>query len=133
MIIEQSVHINASPEKVWRVFIEPEVTRQMGGEYVSDWKTDSFIGWKGKNGALYTHGKILDIRPEELLKHQLFDGKEAKTVLSVITYTFENNEGNTVLRGTEELSKPLDESERQGVLSAWESALNAVKRIAETL
>ncbi|NRF37228.1 SRPBCC domain-containing protein [Pedobacter foliorum] len=133
MIIEQSVYINASPEKVWRVFIEPEITRQMGGEYVSDWKADSFIGWKGNNGALYTHGKILDIRTEELLKHQLFDGKEAKAVLSIITYTLENNEGNTVLKGVEELSKPLGENERRGVVSAWESALNAVKRIAENL
>nr|WP_157247183.1 SRPBCC domain-containing protein [Pedobacter panaciterrae] len=133
MIIEHSVLINASPENVWQVFTVPEITRQMGGEYVSDWKTDAFIGWKGKNGVLYTHGKILDIRPGELLKHQLYEGKEAKAVLSVITYTLEKNGGNTVLRGVEELSKSVDENERQGIVSAWDSALNAVKKIAEAL
>jgi uncharacterized protein YndB with AHSA1/START domain len=35
MIIHKVIEINAPLENVWRVFADPAVSRQMGGEYVS--------------------------------------------------------------------------------------------------
>src|ERR1700749_1974679 len=77
--INKSIKINATPANVWRVFTEPAVTRQMGGEYVS--------GWKGANGTMLTNGTILQIEPKHLLKHDLFDAGNKTLVTSVITYT----------------------------------------------
>lgn len=48
-IVEKTIVINATPENVWRVFTDPSITQQMGGEYMSDWKVGSTLGWKGPN------------------------------------------------------------------------------------
>src|ERR1700749_3387673 len=85
--INKSIKINATPANVWRVFTEPAVTRQMGGEYVSGWKAGSSFGWKGANGTMLTNGTILQIEPKHLLKHDLFDAGNKTLVTSVITYT----------------------------------------------
>jgi len=45
-IIEKTIAINASPAKVWSVFRDPKVTKEMGGHYVSDWKVGSTFSWK---------------------------------------------------------------------------------------
>jgi len=42
--IEDSIEISAPVSKVRRVFTDPVLTRQMGGEYVSDWKVGSPFG-----------------------------------------------------------------------------------------
>src|SRR5688572_13701194 len=85
-IIEKTIEINAAPAKVWRVFTDPAVTKQMGGEYVTDWKAGSTFGWKGRDGKMHTSGIILDLEPEKLLKHNLSDMNDPGTLLSTITY-----------------------------------------------
>jgi hypothetical protein len=49
-VIKQNITIHAPASKVWAMFNDPVLTRQMGGEYVSDWKEGSSLGWKGLNG-----------------------------------------------------------------------------------
>jgi hypothetical protein len=44
LFVEKSIEINAPASKVWRIFTDPVLTRQMGGEYVSDWKAGSSFG-----------------------------------------------------------------------------------------
>ena len=132
-IIEKSIAINASPKSVWRVFTEPEITRQMGGEYVSDWKVGSDFGWKGPDGTMYTHGKILQVDPGKLLQHELFDGKDKKTLLSVITYRFEEDGDKTVINAAEELNYTMPEQDLEGAKEGWDYALQAVKGLAEKL
>src|SRR5687768_13920664 len=86
--VEKSIEINAPVSKVWRVFTDPVLTRQMGGEYVSDWKVGSSLRWKGPDGRMLTNGTILNIEPEKLLQHNLFssDASSAGEITSVITY-----------------------------------------------
>ena len=130
-LIETSVKINASPGKVWRVFSDPSLTAQMGGEYVTDWTVGSAFGWKGKDGKIYTNGTILEIETEKLLKHNLFSSENQLSVISVITYTFEYENGHTTLFAREELFKNLSVKEYRDAVEGWNSALLAVKEIGE--
>ena len=133
MVLEYSININASAAKVWSVFTDAEITRRMGGEYISEWQPGSFFGWRGKEGILYTHGKILEIEKERLLKHQLFDGPEQTKLSSIITYILEYTGKHTLLLAKEEIMYPLDKASIEGLNSGWNSGLNAVKEIAESL
>jgi uncharacterized protein YndB with AHSA1/START domain len=127
--VESSIEINAPVSKVWRVFTDPILTREMGGEYVSDWKVGSSFGWQGPDGQMLTNGSIVNIEPEKLLQHNLFgpDG----SALSVITYEFSGQNGHTTIRAREDFSHPVDDEAYFDAIAGWEAALHAVKEIAE--
>lgn len=129
-IIQKAIEINAAVDKVWRVFTDPAITRQMGGEYVTDWKVGSSFGWIGKDGNVYTHGAILQLEKESLLKHNLFDA--AQKVLSVITYGFIDKNGQTTLLAQEELNA-VTEEQFEEAMEGWDAALTLVKKTAEKL
>lgn len=131
--ISKEIEINTTADKVWHVFINPAVTRLMGGEYVSDWKVGGPIGWKGKDGAMYTNGSILQVEPGKVLKHDLqaLDGE--RRLLSVITYRFLESEGATKVQATEELNYTADREQLEDMADGWEFALAALKDIAEGL
>ena len=93
LFVESSVEINAPASKAWQVFTDPALTRQMGGEYVSDWKVGSSFGWKGPDGRMVTNGTILKIEPEKLLQHNLLNS--VGSINSVITYNFSERNGVT--------------------------------------
>ncbi|HTF21069.1 MAG TPA: SRPBCC domain-containing protein [Chryseolinea sp.] len=132
-VISKEIEIRATADKVWHVFINPAVTRQMGGEYVSDWKVGGPIGWKGKDGAMYTNGSILEIEPARLLKHDLKELENPNTLLSVITYRFTESNGSTLVSASEELNYPADESQLEDIADGWDFALSAIKDISEGL
>ncbi|SIN97123.1 SRPBCC family protein [Chitinophaga niabensis] len=128
MQIEKSILINATPAKVWEVFTNPEVTRKMGGEYISDWKAGSSFGWKGADGKMYTQGVILQIIPNQLLQHHLFRPEDGHSILSTITYEFLDQQGSTLLLAKED---PVESYEDAS--AGWDAALQAVKELAEGL
>jgi uncharacterized protein YndB with AHSA1/START domain len=127
--VEKSVEINAPVSKVWRVFVDPALTRQMGGEYVSDWNAGSSFGWKGLDGKMVTDGTIMKITPEKLLQHTLLDSIGSTN--SVITYEFDENDGRTTLHAREDFTNPIPDSEHADAADGWDAALRAVKDIAE--
>lgn len=131
--IEKVIDINAPVSKVWRVFTDPFLSRQLGGEYVSEWKVGSSFSWKGLDGQQLTNGSIVTIEPEKLLQHRLLSSDEtsAESEISVITYKFEEANGRTTLRAREDFSHPVSDEEFDGVAEGWESALQSVKEIAE--
>ena len=131
-IIEAAIDINTSADKVWRVFTDPSVSRQMGGAYITDWQKGSTISWQGLDGTLYTNGTILDIRPGKLLQHNLY-GTDGLSVLSVITYTFETHKAHTTLSAREVLSKAVPTEEYVNMLEGWHTALELLKSLAEKL
>jgi uncharacterized protein YndB with AHSA1/START domain len=127
--VESSVAIHAPVSKVWRVFTDPILTREMGGEYASDWKVGSSFGWKSSEGQMLTNGSILKLESEKLLQHNLFntDG----SVLSVITYEFSEANGVTTIHAREDFSEPIDDAAQVDALAGWDAALHAVREIAE--
>jgi uncharacterized protein YndB with AHSA1/START domain len=132
-IIEKAIAIKASPQKVWQVFTEPAVTRHMGGEYISDWKVGSMFGWKGQDGNLYTSGTILQLEAGKLLKHTLCDLNDKNVLISTITYTFRKTGEGTTLFAREELNHAITQKQLNEVSEGWDTALKAVKEIAEKI
>ena len=132
-VVKKTIAIRSSPASVWRVFTDPAVTRQMGGEYLSEWTNGSSIEWKGLDGNMYTSGTILHIIPEQVLSYRLYDLKDKNILLSVITYHFENNDGSTLLHASEELNYPITDEQYNDISTGWDYALNLVKESAEKL
>ena len=132
-VVRKTIEINASTKKVWSVFTNPDLTRKMGGEYVSEWKVGSSFGWKGKNSSLYTNGIILELEPGKLLKHSLLDLKDKNTLLSVITYEFVKNGAGTILSATEEINYKMTDHQFQEASEGWDAALQLVKYVAEQI
>lgn len=131
--IEKTIEIQAGPGKVWRVFTDPVISRQIGGEYVTDWKVGSSFSWKGLDGTILTNGEIILIEPEKRLKYKQFDLNDTSRLLAVITYKLTPNAANTILSATEELNYEMPEDELQEASNGWDFALNAVKETAEKL
>jgi uncharacterized protein YndB with AHSA1/START domain len=131
--IQKSIEINASPDKVWRVFADPEITKEMGGKYATDWKEGNSIGWQGLDGTMITNGTILEVEPGKLLKHNLFSPDYKGIVTSVITYQLHENNGQTTLFAVEELTDDITDAEYNAASAGWDAALVLVKKIAEQL
>ncbi|MBN8857059.1 MAG: SRPBCC domain-containing protein [Sphingobacteriales bacterium] len=131
-IIETAIEINAPLNKVWSVFTDPEITKQMGGYYDTDWKIGHSFGFKKADGNILTNGTLLDFQPERLIRHSLFE-PNTETIMAVLTYEFLEKDGVTLLMGKEELTHPLDKATFDDASAGWVSALDSVKRIAEAL
>lgn len=129
-ILEATIEISAPLNHVWRVFTEPDITKQMGGYYDTDWKIGSSFGFKNVNGNRLTNGTLLGFQPGLLIKHNLFE-PDGETIMAVITYEFQERGGVTLLTGKEELTQTLDKVAFDDALAGWKSALNAVKQLAE--
>ena len=131
-IIEATIEINAPLHKVWSVFTNPDITKQMGGYYDTDWKVGSSFGFKKADGNRLTNGTLLDFQPKHLIKHNLFE-PNGETIMAVISYEFQEKDGVTLLTGKEELTQPLNKTAFEDASAGWTSALNFVKQIAEAL
>ena len=131
--IQKSISINATPHQVWRVFTDPVITRQMGGQFVTNWKVNESLGWKAEDGKMYTHGIILELIPGQRLKHSLYDIKTKTRITSIITYTFEEKETFTILHAEEELTFDMREDQFEEALEGWDMALDTVKELAEKI
>ena len=119
--VQRSIQINATASKVWQVFTDPVITRQMGGEYVSD--------WKASDGKMLTHGTILQIEPEKLLKHNLVNPDDL--VISEITYDLRQQNGRTILHARENFANPINDKEYVDAVDGWDAALVALKELAQ--
>lgn len=130
-VIEKTIEINAPLNNVWRVFTDPDVTQQMGGYYDTDWKVGSPFGFRKTDGSRLTNGVLLSFQPQRLIKHSLFE-PDGETVMAIITYEFWEKDGYAQLTGKEEMIQSLDKSAFDDVTEGWESALKAVKELAES-
>lgn len=128
-LLEKSIEVNAPVSRVWRVFTDPVLTKQMGGEYISEWKVGSAFGWRGLDGKMLTRGKILKIELEKLLQHTLLNSGGATN--SVITYEMDEKDGVTVLRAREDFTNPIANDEYTDAAEGWDAALQALKDTAE--
>jgi uncharacterized protein YndB with AHSA1/START domain len=127
--VDKLIEINAPVSLVWRVFTDPGVTRQMGGDYVSTWDVGSSFGWKALDGSMLTQGVIMKIEPEKLLQHTLLNSVGATN--SVITYELSEKDSMTRLHAREDFPSPISDDDYQDAAEGWDAALLALKDIAE--
>lgn len=132
-IIRKSIRIVATPDKIWSIFTVPEVTKQMGGEYLSGWKPGNAINWRSANGSILTHGTILEIQDQRLLRHNLADLNDHNKILSEISYELLTDGNETLLNAEEKLMYETTDEQYADTSAGWDAALNALKNIAERL
>ena len=103
----------------------------MGGEYVSDWRVGSSLQWRGSGGQVITKGVIIEIEPENVLRHSLFSSPDSQSVMATLTYQLDEKDGCTTVRVREDFANPLTDQEYAESVEGWNAALAAVKGIAE--
>ncbi|MES2328745.1 MAG: SRPBCC family protein [Bacteroidota bacterium] len=130
-IVIKEILINAPASKVWGMFVNPVFTRQMGGQYISDWQVGSSFRWQALNGTLLTNGIILDIEAEKFLQHSLYYPEELDEVMARITYTLDEQDGKTILHITEEFTDPITERDYEDSIEGWDAALTMIKQLME--
>lgn len=133
LFIEKSIEIAVPAIDVWQAFVDPALSRKMGGEYVSEWEVGSPIAWKGLDGKMLTNGKILKIEPGKVLKHNLLKDVEGiPTLASVITYEFRGRQdGKTTLLARESFAEAQDAKAFADAATGWDAALTKLKEVAE--
>ena len=134
LFIEKQIEIDVPAIDVWQTFVDPALSRKMGGEYVSEWEVGSPIGWKDLEGKMLTSGKILKIEAGKLLKHNLFrDVEGIPTLSSVITYELRGRQdGKTTLSARESFAEAQPDKAFADASAGWDAALAKLKAAAES-
>jgi len=131
MTIKQTIRIKAPAAKVWGMFNDPQFTRRMGGEYISDWKAGSSLQWMGLNGQMLTNGIILNVEKERRLQHSLFYPGKDDQVMAIIIYELSEQDGQTEVTIQEDFADPITEEEKADAVNGWKAALTMVKNLFE--
>ncbi len=146
LLIKNSITINAHPEKVWNVLVDPKQTKKymFGCETISDWKVGSSLLWRVEyegNELIAVKGVILALEPNKLLSYTVFDPNN-KTMDDVVenyltvTYELEAVGDKTVFNVTQGDYNKVAEGERRYKESynngeGWNPIMIEIKKLAE--
>ncbi|MBA2423596.1 MAG: SRPBCC domain-containing protein [Chitinophagales bacterium] len=145
LIIKNSIHIYASPSKVWDALINPEQTKKymFGCEAVSDWNIGSPLLWKGNHEGkemVFVKGNIVAIQPEKFLAYTTIDPNN-KTIEDIpenylkVTYELREENGQTILTATQGDYSTVGDGEnryRHTVEGGgWQPILEEIKKLVE--
>jgi uncharacterized protein YndB with AHSA1/START domain len=132
------VEIEASPERVWQVLLDPVATKEFmfGSEVETDWQVGSPITWTGEyEGKAYQDkGQVLAVEPGRRLQVTHYSPMSGQPDVpeNYHTLTYELSGGN----GTTQLSLSQDnnasEEEAEHSRGMWEMLVQGVKKVAES-
>ena len=133
-----TIKINASAQSVWDAITKPELVKrwQYGSDILTTWEIGSDIKfrteWKGK--VFEQWGKVLEIRPNELVKYSLFaprpDLEDKPENYFIMSYALTQQDGQTKLVIIQEDNRPnAVQDEPQGEENP---VLKSLKELAET-
>ncbi|MEO5907585.1 MAG: SRPBCC family protein [Ginsengibacter sp.] len=133
-----TITLDASIQKVWDTLTKPELVKlwQYGSELITNWNVGSDIRfrteWDGK--VFEQWGKILDIRPNQLIKYSLFSPRPGLQDRSenyfIMTYILTDENGRTKLEILQEDNRPdAIQEEPQGEENP---ILKSLKNVVET-
>ncbi len=133
-----TITLNASVKKVWDTLTKPELVKlwQYGSDLITNWDVGSDINfrteWEGK--VFEQWGKILEIRPNELIKYSLFaprpDLEDKPENHFVMSYILTDENGRTKLEIIQEDNRPnAVQEEPQGEENP---ILKSLKEVVET-
>ena len=132
-----TILINARKEKVWAALTDPALVKlwQYGSDLITTWEVGSNIEfiteWEGQ--IFKQWGKVLEIKPNELLKYSLFaprpDLEDKPENYFVMNYVLTSENGKTKLEIIQEDNRPnAVQEEPQGEENP---ILQSLKQIAE--
>lgn len=143
--IQNTITINAAPDKIWDVLTQPEQTRKymFGCEAVTDWKPGSPLLWQMQHEGkdfIPVKGSIIAIEPEKQLVYTVFDPHTTIPDIPenylTVTYLLSNENGKTNLTVTQgDFSKVANGEKRYQEMhnngEGWNPILSQIKEIAE--
>lgn len=133
-----TIKINATIQKVWDTITKPELVKlwQYGSDLLTTWEVGSDIKfrteWEGK--VFEQWGKVLEMRPNELVKYSLFaprpDLEDKPENYFIMNYVLTDENGQTKLEIIQEDNRPnAVQEEPQGEENP---ILKSLKQLAET-
>jgi uncharacterized protein YndB with AHSA1/START domain len=147
LFIEKSIEIDASVEKVWKTLTDYEFTKQWVEEgwgkigvamnVYSDWKPGSEVLWKKENGTLLVNGNVTKLNPYKLLRFTVFDVNSKEKFIAEeedgITYTFDEQKGNTILTVRQGNFAGIKEGKKnyEHTKKVWDAVLPKIKELTE--
>ena len=145
-VVQNSIHINTEPSKVWNALVNPQMTKQymFGCETVSDWKKGSPLLWQaiyeGKE-TVFVKGIILEIEPEKILKYTVIDPNAAMEDIPQnylnVTYELTPANGQTVLTVSQDGFETAADGEKRyndvyNNGAGWSPILESIKKLLES-
>lgn len=133
-----TIKINASRQKVWDTITKPELVKlwQYGSDLHTSWEIGSDIkfrtAWEDK--VFEQWGKILEVRPAEIVKYSLFaprpDLEDKPENYFIMSYVLTEESGQTKLEIIQEDNRPnAVQEEPQGEENP---VLKLLKQLAES-
>jgi uncharacterized protein YndB with AHSA1/START domain len=126
--------IEATPERVWEVLINPPQSLWFGAVVSSDWRVGSPITWSGEwEGKPYEDkGEVLEVDPGRLLRYAHFSPLTGKDDVPENYHTLTwSLTGSTHLTLTQDNNASAEEAEHSSGM--WAQLLASVKDAAENL
>lgn len=132
------ITINAPTQRVWDALTKPELVRlwQYGSDLVTDWDIGGDIRFRTEwEGRIFEQwGKVLEIRPNELIKYSLFaprpDLEDKPENYFIMNYVLTADNGQTNLEIIQEDNRQnAVQEEPQGEENP---ILQSLKKFAET-
>jgi uncharacterized protein YndB with AHSA1/START domain len=144
MIVQSTIAINASSNKVWDALINPEQTKKymFGCETVSDWKIGSSLLWKGMHEGkemIFVKGEIVELKPEKFFAYTTIDPNSniddtSENYLKV-TYDLKSENNQTILSVSQGDYSQVAEGERRYKETmdggGWDPILKEIKKLVE--
>lgn len=136
---QTSIEINATPEQVWDVLVNPELVKQYlhGTTMQADWHEGGAITWSGEwNGQSYVDkGTVLTYKPYKLIKSTHWSPLSGKADSSEnyhhVTYELNEEDGKTTLTLTQGNS-PTQQDADNMVENGWKPMMQEIKKLAES-
>ncbi|MFD0939747.1 SRPBCC domain-containing protein [Pedobacter boryungensis] len=137
-VVKQNIKINAKPAQVWDALTDPKKTKKyfFNAKVLSKWKEGSSITFKGRMFLIIKFemtGKILEIKPEKLLKYTLRNGSDKKSnSFSTVTDKLTYSKGVTTLSITDDVGKGEGAEKRyKRSTKGWKKVLKGLKKLVE--
>ena len=147
LVVQNTITINASMEKVWDVLTNPEQTKKymFGCETVSDWQPGSSLEWKGTyegQDMVFVKGSIVEIDPPRLLVYTTIDPngsvEDKPENYLTVTYQLTDKDRQTALTVTQGDYSTVADGEKRyadaynGGLG-WSPILEEIKKLCESV
>ena len=135
-VVEMSVEIAATPERVWEALTDPAQTPLYfyGGRVSSDWQVGGPLNYLAEDGSLMLGGTLLACDPPRRLVTTFvaaFDEATAGDRPSRVTYTIEPAGAGSRLNLLHD-DFDGETATYKGVVSGWEYIFAGLKSVIET-
>jgi uncharacterized protein YndB with AHSA1/START domain len=136
---ETSIEINATPEKIWDVLVNPDLVKQYlhGTTMQADWREGGAITWSGewKGQSYVDKGTVLVYDPYKAIKTTHWSpmsGTEDKPEnYHHVAYELNEEDGKTTLTLTQGNS-PTQQDADSMIENGWKPMMQEIKKLAES-